>query len=328
MGFSAVLDVVIGLSFTYLLLALICSWVNEQIASWLNRRGTYLFEGIRGMIRDQNVLDSLVAHPLIASLCGGPTAKPLGGSFPAQIPAATFATVLLELVASPGGAASGGRFAQASNAIAALPDPALRQALQTIVNRADNDIDALRKGIEDWYGSVTDRISGWYKLHVQQILLVLGFFGALILNVDTFQLARELWNSPTLREQVVIAAQGVVKSGKLEEAVTTKPAEIIKQVAAEKDPRKQNELLLKWASQPEIAKVVKEAVESAHWPLGWKGVSLPWEGTKSDAEAFWNVLVKLLGFLVTGCAVALGAPFWFDMVNKLFEARGSGKKQG
>jgi hypothetical protein len=36
---------------------------------------------------------------------------------------------------------------------------------------------------------------------------------------------------------------------------------------------------------------------------------------------------KVLGFLILAFAVCLGAPFWFDMLNKLIKLRGSGKKE-
>jgi hypothetical protein len=33
----------------------------------------------------------------------------------------------------------------------------------------------------------------------------------------------------------------------------------------------------------------------------------------------------VLGWLLTGVAVSLGAPFWFDILNKFINIRGSGK---
>lgn len=36
---------------------------------------------------------------------------------------------------------------------------------------------------------------------------------------------------------------------------------------------------------------------------------------------------KFLGFLITAFAIGLGAPFWFDMLNKLVKLRTSGKKE-
>lgn len=46
----------------------------------------------------------------------------------------------------------------------------------------------------------------------------------------------------------------------------------------------------------------------------------------------WYVLQmnkrKWLSFLILGLAVCLGAPFWFDMLSKIINLRGSGKKEG
>jgi hypothetical protein len=37
-------------------------------------------------------------------------------------------------------------------------------------------------------------------------------------------------------------------------------------------------------------------------------------------------LAKLAGWLITALAAAQGAPFWFDLLNKLLQLRGSGTK--
>lgn len=53
----------------------------------------------------------------------------------------------------------------------------------------------------------------------------------------------------------------------------------------------------------------------------------------SKWDGFWYVigqtftLNKLLGFLITAFAISLGAPFWFDALNKLVNLRASGKKE-
>ena len=43
------------------------------------------------------------------------------------------------------------------------------------------------------------------------------------------------------------------------------------------------------------------------WPQGWKGY-----------------LAKIAGLLVTAFALALGAPFWFDLLSKVARLRASG----
>jgi len=51
-------------------------------------------------------------------------------------------------------------------------------------------------------------------------------------------------------------------------------------------------------------------------PLGWSRATAPHD--------FWSGLGKVLGLLVTGFAVSLGAPFWFDLLNKVSNLRGAG----
>src|SRR3989442_13622175 len=60
------LDVVIGVSFVYLLLALICTTANEWVASVRGLRGRTLDQGVRRMLGP--LADEFFDHPLIASL--------------------------------------------------------------------------------------------------------------------------------------------------------------------------------------------------------------------------------------------------------------------
>jgi hypothetical protein len=47
------------------------------------------------------------------------------------------------------------------------------------------------------------------------------------------------------------------------------------------------------------------------------------QARKQDSGAW---VLKAIGWLITGLAVALGAPFWFDLLNKLVNLRGSGPR--
>jgi hypothetical protein len=61
-------------------------------------------------------------------------------------------------------------------------------------------------------------------------------------------------------------------------------------------------------------KDVVEAISTASLPIGWS--ELP----RRDQ---W--LTMILGWLITAFAVSLGAPFWFDLLNKFVNIRASGK---
>jgi hypothetical protein len=61
-------------------------------------------------------------------------------------------------------------------------------------------------------------------------------------------------------------------------------------------------------------KDVVEAISTVSLPIGWSEFPKP------------NQLpIILLGWLITAFAVSLGAPFWFDLLNKFVNVRASGK---
>ena len=57
-----------------------------------------------------------------------------------------------------------------------------------------------------------------------------------------------------------------------------------------------------------------EQIENQTFPIGWKG----------SPENLWDFLKMLLGWIITAAAVSLGAPFWFDLLSKVANLRGSG----
>ena len=49
---SNILEVAVGVVFVYLLLSLVCTIINEGIASFINQRGKILNAGIRNLLND------------------------------------------------------------------------------------------------------------------------------------------------------------------------------------------------------------------------------------------------------------------------------------
>src|SRR5947209_8723754 len=67
MGSLPYLDIAIGLSFAYLLLALACTSLNETIASILRTRGAFLDKGISRWVHDPKLKRELYVHRLCNS---------------------------------------------------------------------------------------------------------------------------------------------------------------------------------------------------------------------------------------------------------------------
>ena len=92
-----ILEVAVGLSFIYLLLALICTAVNETIAGITKRRAKFLEKGIDSLLGDDpNLKKKLLEHPLIASL------GPKKDTKPSYLPASKFALALTDIATGSG----------------------------------------------------------------------------------------------------------------------------------------------------------------------------------------------------------------------------------
>src|ERR1700754_4051725 len=62
---SPILDVAIGLSFVFFLLAVIASAVTEGVAWAMKLRAKMLREGLEGMLGDKDLVKEIFQHPLI-----------------------------------------------------------------------------------------------------------------------------------------------------------------------------------------------------------------------------------------------------------------------
>jgi hypothetical protein len=65
---STILEVVLGLSFVYFLLSLLCSSVNELLAGFLKLRAKDLEQAIRNLLCDDDLASEVLSHPLIKAL--------------------------------------------------------------------------------------------------------------------------------------------------------------------------------------------------------------------------------------------------------------------
>jgi len=67
------------------------------------------------------------------------------------------------------------------------------------------------------------------------------------------------------------------------------------------------------ASRNDTLEHLTAAISSVSLPIGW-------------TEFHWNdILPRFPGWLITALAASLGAPFWFDLLNKFINIRGAGK---
>ena len=313
MNFPA-LDVAFGLIFLYFILALVCSGINEALASALRWRAQDLERGLRELLEDPShgaaALERLKEHPLIRPMLH-PQNKATAGSappvekgrpktskktdLPSYIPSRTFTTALLglgqDVIAVVGDRPVTEGLRKVQQSIDAIPSERVKEALTALLHDAQGDAVAFRRNVEEWYDDHMERVSGWYRRRIQKVLWVLAFVTAFALNADSLQIAKRLWVEPSVRSALVTQAQNA-SGGAADDA----------------DPAAE------LASMPV--------------PLGWHLASARNDPQGfpiyQDWEMLWALLSKILGLSLTAVAVTLGAPFWFDTLSKLARLRNSG----
>jgi len=299
---NAALEVLLGLFFLYFLLSIVCSSINEGIAAMTRLRARYLERGLRKLVGEGNV-ESFFANPRVRALIKPPGRVIFRTSRkPSYISSRVFALTVLDTFAPPDSAAeSHDLIGRAARVVAGTeedeaqhpPTSIVRTMLLDALNDEREDIDQFRTSLEHAYDEVMDRVSGWYKRRVQLILFVLAVGLTAVMNADSFAIGQRLWKDPATRAAVVSQANRVVQTGSAECAKTDSDT-----------------------TKADAAASCVEQVEEFGLPLGWNHETTPHD--------FWSVVGKILGLLVTGFAVSLGAPFWFDLLGKVSNLRGSG----
>ncbi len=307
------IDVAIGLVFIYLLLALICTGINELIAGWLDRRTKNLEIGIHNLLFEKNVtlIDPkdnvskdlktlLFNHPMIRSLKED-------GTNPSYIPPRVFALAVLDILV-PTGIGGAKTVADIKNAVAALPATSdVRRTMMLILDQAGEDIQKVQTLVEMWFNDTMDRIAAWYKNKTQGITILLALLITVFAGADTFEISKSLLNDPAVRTAVVTQAQQAVKN------MPAPPAATPPEGTPAPGPKAPSGVAA-------AAKTTEANLKENITTLNGLGLKLGWQGKPSDG---WPS--KVIGLLITTFAVFLGAPFWFDLLNRFISIRAVGK---
>jgi predicted lactoylglutathione lyase len=155
--------------------------------------------------------------------------------------------------------------------------------------------DALVLQIKSWYEQMGQRMSSWYGKKTRLRLFIMGSLIALLVNVDSIQLFKHFNENDSSRK--VMMAYYENNAEQLNAYIAAAPA----------------------ANAEEAVKMVRQYADSmkalaheAQLPVGWDHSLF----VKTPAPAGWPF--KILGILLSGVAASFGAPFWFQMLKKVY----------
>ncbi|MFZ0504316.1 MAG: hypothetical protein WAM44_11430 [Chthoniobacterales bacterium] len=104
---SNTLEIAIGIVFTYLLLSLICTVVNESIANIIDQRGKNLLAGIQNLLNDPSftgLAQYLYTHGLVGGVMQNVTDFEKTNKLPSYIDPTNFALALIDILQARGAA--------------------------------------------------------------------------------------------------------------------------------------------------------------------------------------------------------------------------------
>lgn len=247
-----------------------------------------------------------------------------------------------------------------------LPSGKTKTSLQVMLKNAKGDVDAFKGHLAGWFDETMDRVSGQYKRKIQRILIAIGLILAVVFNADTLNIAGKLAEDPEARIELLQSAisyqQSAVQTPRTSSEPKTNQGDSSTDSLASPrivPPRTSSQSTTTLDSLVNIHKTIKdllsEEIESSNSTLG-----LGWENEGKKRKKFFREYYKrtttqntasraldaevkpttmqklrawfswwgprISGWLLTAMAISLGAPFWFDMLNKLVNVRNSGQK--
>jgi hypothetical protein len=340
-----ILDLVIGMIFIYFLLSIICSSAVELWLSLRRVRARVLERWLEGIFQEnalkadgsplgKTVGQAIMDHCMVTVLSG--TKKS-----PEYIDSQNFVSALLDQITRgnpPAGstislppsdlpgyiqaiknstALSGelkrtlliyaNEAQQAAAAINTIPKVA--NVVNNFTASIKSEVELFREKLERWYDTNGDRLTASFKRRkVIPLTILMAVLITVGLNADSLMIGRYLYDHKEVSKQFADKASNSFENYK-------QRIDTIKNHAPDTTPVTIEKLNSNLALVRQDIDTLYTAIP-ADLPIGWK------DG-KMELKKFPS---HILGWLATILAICLGAPFWFDILNKVANLRGSGAK--
>ena len=134
-------------------------------------------------------------------------------------------------------------------------------------------------------------------------LFWIGLAIALLINIDTINIAQKLWQEPTARAVIVAQAQAEAQN-ETTTSISFATARSLNFPAG-------------WTTTPLETKSCT-LVDVINYQIVIRSAGACLSITSLPAlNNGWGIFVKFFGYLLSAAAAAQGAPFWFDILRKL-----------
>lgn len=186
--------------------------------------------------------------------------------------------------------------------------PSVINNMATLAKRAEikattteEGIYILQQELEQTFDKSMARAAGVYRRNAKGVALLIGFSIAVLANADAFHIVSRLSKDASVRIAIVNNVGQIVQNKNIDSA----------------------ENLANFKKQTE------QVLADIALPIGWTAINLEqqidWHPTKTYDFSIWKFLTMIFGWFVSGVAISMGAPFWFDLLGKVVNVRNTGK---
>lgn len=225
----------------------------------------------------------------------------------------------------------------------------LARRAQTRMQQAENQVNQFQDEVSVWFDRSMSRASGVYKRNAKGVAILLGLALATVTNADTFHIFNRLSSDDSLRRLVterasqlnLDAQQSPRFSAQLQELKNETDA-VLREIAfpmswTPSNIGRQLECPASAisATPPQNTDNIEANQVKTQWDNLYKGclntdqvpeTPIPVQVAQIMANRPLGLLRMMSGWAVSGIAIAMGAPFWFDLLGKLVNVRNSGGK--
>lgn len=324
MNLSVIIDLAISFSLLYLVLSLVASEIQGLLTTVLEWRAKHLRESIVSLLGEKSsedpIIKKLYNNPLIKSLNQKDLsrAKSIG---PSYIASEVFARAFLETIKDVTSQTPDNDNNDnidnlvESIKVSNLPDTlkenflVLTKLTKSKVKETENQLEQLEKEVRDWYDSSMERATGVYKRNAKAAALIVALFIVIVANVDTVYIAKSLAQDKIILSTITQAS----------EQFMTINSETVACMTAAEDKQGKTTCLA-----PITDNLNLTLEQLAPIPIGWD-LSEPF---KKQFRPFnlKNIVNAIVGWGLSAIAISMGAPFWFELLNKVVNIRNTGAK--
>ena len=229
----------------------------------------------------------------------------------------------------------------------------LAKGVQTKVIDTEEGIFALRRRLENSFDRSMERASGVYKRNSKGVALLIGLILAFGMNADAFHMLNRLSKDSVLRQTVTENVANVVinNDAQTTSSFTTSNSQNIQRKL--RDIKKSTEIAIDDISLP-VGWTYTNLEKQLKWETGTETETEPEpklkimnldtrENSTSDKLNLFqriinwafdgenipgkilNLMIIFVGWIVSGIAISMGAPFWFDLISRIVNVRNTGR---